>query len=686
MLRVRVGLRHVLALHVQRLETAVERGLEHVRNAQARLGLELHAPFGVEQGTRGRVRHVPVAGEFVRERTHVARTLHVVLAAQRVHAHAFAADIAGGHREIGDAEHHRAALAVLGHAQSVIDRAVAAGGIQTGGAAHQLGRHARDFGQRFRRVLRLRHEVAPFLERSGLAALGDIRLVDEAFRDDDVRDRIDQRDVGAGPQRQVEVGVDVRRVHEVDGTRVGDDQLRAFTQPSLHARREHRMAIGRVGADDENHVALHHRIERLGARGFAERVLQAIPGGGVADAGAGVDVVRAEGRAHELLHQERFLVGAAGRRDAADGLASVLGLDAAELGRGVTERLVPADGLPRIGDLLADHRRGDAIRMRGVAVGEPALDAGVATVRLAVAARHHAHHLLTLDLGFERAADAAIGTGGRDGPLRPADERQRLLAERRRRARLDTGAARDALGIEERLVLARDHARLEAAARDRQRERALHFVTGAHATRTGDAERRLELEIRIAVIAGSRLVVRAIEAVRARRHAQVRGDALQFAVRVGGTALAVEWMVGDVEFDDALAQLAQLVALGLHLHARCDQRRAGRGEAPLTLDFDETDATGTERLQRVGGAELRDRAACRRRCTHDRRARRHGDQGAVDRQRDRLALDRRRARVLAIDRKHPVAPRASAVARKVAGEVLDRAHDRKRRHAAQAAQ
>ncbi len=258
MLRVRVGLRHVLALHVQRLETAVERGFEHVRNAQARLGLELHAPFGIEQGARDRVRHVPVAGEFVRERTHVARTLHVVLAPQRVHAHAFAADIARGHREVGDAEHHRAALAVLGHAQSVIDRAVAAGGVEAGGATHQFGGHAGDFGERFGRVLRLRHEVAPFLEWGGLAAFGHIGLVDEAFGDDDVRDRVDQRDVGAGPQRQVEVGMDVRRVHEVDGTRVGDDELRAFTQSPLHARREHRVAVCRVGADDENHVALHY--------------------------------------------------------------------------------------------------------------------------------------------------------------------------------------------------------------------------------------------------------------------------------------------------------------------------------------------------------------------------------------------------------------------------------------------
>jgi hypothetical protein len=53
------------------------------------------------------------------------------------------------------------------------------------------------------------------------------------------------------------------------------------------------VAVGRVGTDDEDHVALHHGIERLGAGRFAEVCFQAIAGGGVADARAGVDVVRA---------------------------------------------------------------------------------------------------------------------------------------------------------------------------------------------------------------------------------------------------------------------------------------------------------------------------------------------------------------------------------------------------------
>jgi hypothetical protein len=124
---------------------------------------------------------------------------------------------------------------VLGHAEPVIDRPVAAGGVEAGGPAHQLSRDASDFGERFGRVFRQGHEVAPLLERSRLAAFGDVSLVDEALRDDDVRDRVDQRHVGAGAQRQVEVRLDVRRVHEVDGTRIGDDQFRALAQPPLHA-------------------------------------------------------------------------------------------------------------------------------------------------------------------------------------------------------------------------------------------------------------------------------------------------------------------------------------------------------------------------------------------------------------------------------------------------------------------
>ena len=79
---------------------------------------------------------MPVTRELVRKGTHVAGALHVVLAAQRVNAHARPPDVAGGHREIRDAHHHRRALAVLGDTETVVDRAVATGRVETRRRAH----------------------------------------------------------------------------------------------------------------------------------------------------------------------------------------------------------------------------------------------------------------------------------------------------------------------------------------------------------------------------------------------------------------------------------------------------------------------------------------------------------------------------------------------------------------------
>ena len=74
----------------------------------------------------------------MRERTHVAGALHVVLAAQRIHADARPADIAGRHREVGDRHDRGRALAVLGDAEAVIDRTIAAAGVEPRGAADSV--------------------------------------------------------------------------------------------------------------------------------------------------------------------------------------------------------------------------------------------------------------------------------------------------------------------------------------------------------------------------------------------------------------------------------------------------------------------------------------------------------------------------------------------------------------------
>ena len=133
---VRVRLGDVLTLDVKALEGPLDRAVEHVRDAQARLGVEGASPELLELMADGVVGHVAVAGQLVGERAHVARALHVVLAPQRVDAYAITADVARRHCQVRHAHDHRRALAVLGNAEAVVDRGVAAGGVQAGGRPH----------------------------------------------------------------------------------------------------------------------------------------------------------------------------------------------------------------------------------------------------------------------------------------------------------------------------------------------------------------------------------------------------------------------------------------------------------------------------------------------------------------------------------------------------------------------
>ena len=131
--------------------------------------------------------------------------------------------------------------------------------------------------------------------------------------------------------------------HQVDPARIDDDQLGALAQPALHAARRTPDGLRSDWRRSTTMTsAFIDRVEVLRAGRLAERLLQAVAGGRVADAGAGVDVVVAEGGAHQLLDEVGLFVRAARRGDAADGVAAVLRLDALELAGGVADRLVPA--------------------------------------------------------------------------------------------------------------------------------------------------------------------------------------------------------------------------------------------------------------------------------------------------------------------------------------------------------
>src|SRR5208282_3162950 len=99
-------------------------------------------PFPFEGLSHVVVRDMAVSRKLVRERAHVARTLDIVLPAQGIHADPRSAQIAGGHGEIGDAHDGRRALAVLGDAEAVIDRGIAARRVKPRRAAHEMRGYA----------------------------------------------------------------------------------------------------------------------------------------------------------------------------------------------------------------------------------------------------------------------------------------------------------------------------------------------------------------------------------------------------------------------------------------------------------------------------------------------------------------------------------------------------------------
>src|SRR5450755_4590497 len=104
----------------------------------------------------------------------------------------------------------------------------------------------------------------------------------------------------------------------------------------------------------------------------------------MADARAGIHIVVAEAGSHQFLYKVRFFICTPRRRYAADRVAAIFRLDALELRGSVAYRFIPAHFTPRVGNLGADHRLVDAVRVRRVADRKAPLDAGVTVVRMTI--------------------------------------------------------------------------------------------------------------------------------------------------------------------------------------------------------------------------------------------------------------------------------------------------------------
>src|SRR6201999_2664971 len=96
-----------------------------------------------------------------------------------------------------------------------------------------------------------------------VATVADERLVHEALGHDDMRQRIEDGDVGSGPEGEVIIGLDVRALDQVGPARIDDNEARPGAQALLEARSKDWMSVGRVRPDDDDHVRLADGLEIL---------------------------------------------------------------------------------------------------------------------------------------------------------------------------------------------------------------------------------------------------------------------------------------------------------------------------------------------------------------------------------------------------------------------------------------
>ena len=302
------------------------------------------------------------------------------------------------------------------------------------------------------------------------------------------------------------------------------------------------MTIGRVCPHHENNVRLHHGIKRLRTGRFPQGLLQAITGRAMANPGAGIYVVSAKHRTNQLLCDIHFFISTAAGGNAAHGRFAIFGLNTLDFTGGVINRLVPAHFLPGVMNTFTDHRRGNSVSMGGIAPGKTAFDTTMTMVGATFFTRCHTHNLFAFHFGIKAATHATIRTSRGDLMFWRTRFNHGFFHQGRGRAGLHTRAARHTFGLKEIFATGRDLA-VKATALNRQGECALGFFTGAHTTRADNTFGRIKSEIGIGFVFRLTEVVFTIITITYFAQSHRSRHVLQFAITIGSTGQAIQWMV-----------------------------------------------------------------------------------------------------------------------------------------------
>ena len=241
-MRVGVGAHGVLAEDEEAAQAPFDHGRETLGGLEAGRAAELCAPGCLELRDDLGVCHLLVAGEVGGHGTHVAGALHVVLAADGVHAAALASQLAAGHGDVGERHDAFGAAGVFRHAQTVEDGGALGTCVHVGGGHEVVLADAADACDLVGRVVG--HERLEGLEPFGL--LRDEVAVHEAVAHHNVDHAVGKGHIGAG----IQLEMDVRLRGEFDVARVHHDELAAALHSGANLHAQDRVRLLGVGAHE----------------------------------------------------------------------------------------------------------------------------------------------------------------------------------------------------------------------------------------------------------------------------------------------------------------------------------------------------------------------------------------------------------------------------------------------------
>ena len=237
----------------------------------------------------------------------------------------------------------------------------------------------------------------------------DVVVIDEIAFDDDVDQAVQQREVGARPDRQVQVGQHSR----LGDARVDDDERGAGI--GFEPAAENRMVVGDVRADQEDDIGALEIFVGAGRAVAAERALVAGDRRGHAQRGVAVVVARADPELHQLAERVELLGDELAGADDADGVAPVPRLHVAKRPGHRVERVRPAHASESTAVLHHREAR-PVLRVDGVMLRE-ALGAEHPAVHRMIRIAADADGAAVADADVHAAADRAVAAGRRDPPL-----------------------------------------------------------------------------------------------------------------------------------------------------------------------------------------------------------------------------------------------------------------------------